>query len=221
MVRAAGKRRGRPPATAAVVDEARADLMDAASEVYGRHGYDATSVTLIIQAAGISRPTFYKQFANKHEVLAAVVWRANEDLYRRILERLTGAATPVAQLEAVTDAYLAWGCDTGALVRILYSEIHHPASPVSEARNWVIGKLLELFQVQAREAGIKDVDPLYLDVLVGAVERAGASLFESGRIREEALARRRGIILRVLLAGLARPGEYESIPELPRQPQNR
>lgn len=218
MATAAGRRRGRPPATAEDIDEARASLMDAAQAVYARHGYDASSVALIISEAGISRPTFYKLFANKHEVLAAVVWRANERLFARTMEYLAGAPTPVEQLEAVTDAYLEWGRDTGPLVRILYSEIHHPASPVGEARQWVIGRLLELFRAQTREAGIKDIDPLFLDVLVGAVERAGASLFEREAVTDRALARRRRIILRILLAGLARPEEYEQIPPLPTWP---
>ncbi len=216
MTGAAGRGRGRPRASAEDIEQARAALMDAAARVHGRHGYDATSVALIISEAGISRPTFYKLFANKHEVLKAVVWRANERLFVRTLERLGGANTPVERLEAVADAYLEWGRDTGPLVRVLYSEIHHPASPVGEARQWVIDRLLELFLAQTREAGIEDIDPLFLEVLVSAVERAGASLFEHEEITDRALARRRRIILRILLAALARPEEYALIPELPR-----
>lgn len=218
MTTTAGKRRGRPRATAEDIDEARVSLMSTAAAVYARHGYDVTSVALITEATGISRPTFYKLFDNKHEVLAAVVWRANEELYREILERIADAATPVERLEAVTDAYLTWGQSTGPLVRILYSEIHHPASPVGETRQWLLSRLLDLFQQQTRQAGIEDIDPLFLDVLVGAVERAGASLFEREAITDQALARRRRIILRLLLAGLARPEEYEQIPPLPTWP---
>lgn len=47
----------------------RAELSDAAWELFGRKGYEATSVAEIARAAGVSRRTFFRYYASKEDVL--------------------------------------------------------------------------------------------------------------------------------------------------------
>ncbi|MFJ5261859.1 TetR/AcrR family transcriptional regulator [Streptomyces sp. NPDC088387] len=55
----------------------RDDIARAAVEVFGRHGFDRTSMDLIARAAGVSRPALYQYFHNKHDVFAAVSAQVN------------------------------------------------------------------------------------------------------------------------------------------------
>jgi len=210
------KKRGRPPATRQEIAASRAIVIRAAAEVYGQRGYDDTNVAHFLEAAGISRPTFYKLFANKHEVLAIVVRNANEALLEHMVRQLQVAETPLEKLTAVIDAYLNWGQETGPLVRYLYSEIYHPRSPVGPTRQWLLEQLLALFAAETRAVGLTDLDPLFLEILISAVERAGASLFEREAITPDAVVRTRHIMMRIAVAALARPDEYDLIPPLPR-----
>lgn len=64
---------GRPSAAQAAALPQR--LHDAALRVFTEHGYARASMDAIASAAGISRKTLYARYANKAEVLGAVVDR--------------------------------------------------------------------------------------------------------------------------------------------------
>jgi AcrR family transcriptional regulator len=73
----AKKRRTRGPGRLSAEEtEALADrLLDAAQAVFIAHGYARATMDAIAQAAGASRKTIYARYANKEEVLAAVIQR--------------------------------------------------------------------------------------------------------------------------------------------------
>jgi AcrR family transcriptional regulator len=50
-------------------------ILDAAQELFYRQGYQATVVNQIIDAAGISKPTFYAHFASKEDLCVAYLRR--------------------------------------------------------------------------------------------------------------------------------------------------
>jgi AcrR family transcriptional regulator len=54
-------------------DQRRAELLDAAREVFISHGYHRASVGLIVREVGCARGTFYNYFENKRAVFTAVV----------------------------------------------------------------------------------------------------------------------------------------------------
>src|SRR5690349_12652376 len=65
-----------------------AGTVGAAATVFARLGFAATRVEDILAAAGIARRTFYKSFASKEDVLAAV--------YQLAIQELLGAMTATA-----------------------------------------------------------------------------------------------------------------------------
>ena len=107
------KERGRPRAFNA--DEA----VDAAAEVFWRHGYDGASIADLTAAMGINKPSLYGAFGNKEELFHRVVARyAEHDMAyaRRALEQLTGYEVAQALLldnvDAVTRPDRPAGCLT-------------------------------------------------------------------------------------------------------------
>jgi TetR/AcrR family transcriptional regulator len=64
----------------------------AALAVFGRYGYQRTSMDLIAKAAGISRPALYQHFSGKDEV------------FRAAGERIVGELVSAAETAAATDA---------------------------------------------------------------------------------------------------------------------
>lgn len=65
-------------------DEIRARIMAAGLDVFGRKGFEAATVEDLLQAAGVSRATFYAQFAGKPDVaraLATDIWQRATLLY--------------------------------------------------------------------------------------------------------------------------------------------
>jgi AcrR family transcriptional regulator len=64
-------------------------LIEAATKLFEKHGYDATGTPEIAQAAGVSVGTFYRYFEDKHEVYLEVARRMMLKAYADTIEHLT------------------------------------------------------------------------------------------------------------------------------------
>lgn len=199
------RRRGRPVPGEA--PDVRPALIDAAAAVYARHGYHGTTVEMILQQAGISRPTFYRCFSDKHAIISAVVTRANDALRERIRQVVDQGQDSVTKVESAVDAYLAWGQEQGALAGPLYGEHGDPQSPAGGERQKVLIELAQLFMVQAEADGRPNIDPLLYDALLRIVEYLGSSVFVRPDFTAADVARARTVILRIVLASLAQEGD--------------
>lgn len=62
--------------------------MDAAVEVFARHGVDGASVNEIAHTADVANGTFYNHFKDKTEIVAAVAFGIAEDVARRLDEAM-------------------------------------------------------------------------------------------------------------------------------------
>ncbi|MEU6710217.1 helix-turn-helix domain-containing protein [Nonomuraea sp. NPDC046802] len=58
-------------------------ILDAALQVFGRYGYRRTSMELIAQAAGVTRPALYQHYANKQDIFHAMAGRAIDQVIDR------------------------------------------------------------------------------------------------------------------------------------------
>lgn len=63
-------------------------ILDAAEPLFARHGYDATSLRQITQAAGITEPGLYNHYAGKQDLYAAVLERALDPMVLAMDEHL-------------------------------------------------------------------------------------------------------------------------------------
>lgn len=64
--------RGRPRTEDAVVIEGR--LLDVALREFLQHGYGSTSMTRIVQAAGVSKTTLYSRYPSKEDLFRAIIY---------------------------------------------------------------------------------------------------------------------------------------------------
>jgi AcrR family transcriptional regulator len=64
-------------------------LLDAATELFAKHGYDKVGTPELAERAGVSVGTFYRYFADKHVLYVEVVRRMLSDAYADILAGLT------------------------------------------------------------------------------------------------------------------------------------
>lgn len=77
-----GRRPRVPPA------EARAQVLDAATECFERYGIAQTTIDDVVRAAQIPRATLYRIVGNKNQLLRAVVEREMERLLERLAKRM-------------------------------------------------------------------------------------------------------------------------------------
>ena len=64
-------------------------LLEAATELFSVHGYDAIGTPEIAQSAGVSVGTFYRYFDDKHEVYLEIMRRTMVVAHAETIDRLT------------------------------------------------------------------------------------------------------------------------------------
>jgi AcrR family transcriptional regulator len=97
----------------------RGAIVDAAKELFVEHGFDQTSVTDILERAGISRGALYHHFAAKEDVFAAVFVMTSTDAIRQAVRRIPPNSTPI---DALLAGCLGWldAVKDPAIHRILF-----------------------------------------------------------------------------------------------------
>lgn len=139
----------------------RRRLIDAAVLEFAARGIDATSVEQISETAGFTRGAFYSNFADKDELILAIVedsQRATNALFRGAVEQLPDG---VGISEAVTLVLQR---------RLISPEIHTTMLEIT-LRSRRDPELAALLAERRRE-----LSPLFRDVLETAATRVGVRL---------------------------------------------
>ncbi|MCX4092697.1 TetR/AcrR family transcriptional regulator [Nocardia sp. alder85J] len=207
-------RRGRPPQTAEQADEVRARIVAATGAVFTEHGSRGLHVARIIEAAGISRPTFYRYFGNAEQPLHVLLAASNDGLVGGIRAALAQSTEPVQLGIALIDAYLEWAAGHGPMLRPVFAELHDPGSPVSGYREDAFDDIRALVRATFAALGRRPPGPLELDTALQVCEYVVFRL-SAAPPAPEALAAARIIMIRSVLVTLGTRADIESALTLP------
>jgi AcrR family transcriptional regulator len=83
----------------------RSAILTSARTCFLAFGYDHTSVSQILEVAGVSRGAMYHHFASKQDVFAAVFMQTSADAVRQAAARASAKQSP---LDALIAGCLAW-----------------------------------------------------------------------------------------------------------------
>jgi len=206
-------RRGRPPQTPAQADEVRSRIVAATAAVFTESGSRGLSVARIIEQAGISRPTFYRYFANATAPLDVVLTQSNEGLVGGIRRALEESDEPVALGIGIIDAYLDWARGHGPMLRPVFAELHDPASPVSAYREEAFDDIRALVREKFAVLGRQLPAPLDLDtalqVCAFVVYQVSLATAPGADPDPEAVAEARLTMIRTVLVTLGRREDVE------------
>jgi AcrR family transcriptional regulator len=84
----------------------RGRLLDAATELFARDGYEATSIEAVLAATGTSRGALYHHFAGKEALFEAVLERLHKRAAREVAAAARAAPDPVEALRAGCSVWL-------------------------------------------------------------------------------------------------------------------
>lgn len=135
---------GRLPAA-----ERRRQLLDTAIRVFAETGYHETTMALIAEAAGVTKPVLYQHFASKRDLYLAVLEDTGERLYQAVLGAAGTVDNPRGQVEAGFRAFVQSVVDDRWGFRLLFSgvnrqdaEFHAVASRVERSMAAGIAQLI-------------------------------------------------------------------------------
>lgn len=162
----------------------REELVDTARRLFRRHGFHATGIDRVLEAAGVARMTLYNHFQSKEELIVAALELEDHefrDWFSAEVER--GEATAAQRLLRVFDVLKRWldGCRdseagfTGCLFSKAvaeYSALNDPIHKVAQAHKRKIHLYLSEL---AKKAGLPKSDEITDAMLIlidGATSQA-------------------------------------------------
>jgi AcrR family transcriptional regulator len=115
---------GRTERAKAAREQRELQILEAALQVFAARGYHGTSVSDLVDAAGVARGTFYLYFDSKQAVFLALLERLLVAMRGAVLgvDTRAGAAPLTDQVVAILRAFLTTAAGSRALTTIVFRE---------------------------------------------------------------------------------------------------
>ncbi|WP_239476976.1 TetR/AcrR family transcriptional regulator [Nocardia arizonensis] len=126
----------------------RTEILDATAELLARAGHaDGVSIRDVGKMVGVSAPSIYRHFADKDQLIEAVVARTFEDLYDAMSAAVDPSLSPMNRLRDQGMAYVRYALEHPAQYRVATA----PADHVSEVDRVLSSGAFQLFTATVLE----------------------------------------------------------------------
>lgn len=173
----------------------RARLLEVATDLFVRRGYQATSIDDIAASAGVSRMTVYHHFPRKDVIMEAWVAARRAHLQRVLADAAAGTTGTATQLRTAFAAMADLYESDAAVSRSLVAEWVRIGGPVATYAARTGGVIVRMLDRGRRRGEIRsEIDPqaagqVLLDVYLGALYRwASGPPPAAGALRRDVLA---------------------------------
>jgi AcrR family transcriptional regulator len=154
------------------VSSQRERLLAGAVSAADRHGYPSATVSAIIAAARVSRPTFYEHFANRSTALLAAAAETQRRLVALVSEELDAHPAEQALAGALSAIFAHAEADPPA-ARFLAEELLGGGAAALELRDHGVSALGRLVAARLAQADAEAEAPdLPAELVIAAAERA-------------------------------------------------
>ncbi|MDG2308180.1 MAG: helix-turn-helix domain containing protein [Candidatus Binatia bacterium] len=190
----------------------RIRILEGAMKAFGQHGYNDTRVEDILLEAGVSRPTFYKFFANRDEVFDAIAESQAFSVIQSMKGAIAIAADPLERLDKAIDAYLRWRAAIGPIGTVLIAEAMRPGSNAGQQRQAILDAVTLWFTAEASEVLGTETDPLLYVGVVAALERVSSEI-DQARVGEKEIQRCKVVMMQIVLGTLSWDRDRDALME--------
>jgi len=185
----------------------REAIVVAATECFAEKGYHATSISDIIDSAGIARGTFYLYFKSKHDIFRFIL----DDFIKHIGDQikrisLAGRVSPADQMRANVERLVDAVLERPAPAKIIFNEAVGLNPEIDDRLRSFYGKLILMIEKSlARGITLKivrEVDPrLAATIIIGAFKEVMIQkiVFKQSRFSRKAIV---DGLINVLVGGL-------------------
>jgi AcrR family transcriptional regulator len=154
-------------------DQRRQQLLDVAREVFAANGFHETSMDVVAEAAGVTKPVLYQHFPSKRALYMELLEHTGAQLLEQLDVATKVASSPRERVEAGFFAYFRFVVHNQASFRLLFStsirsdpEFSGVVDKVVRAAADVIAELIEI-PASGRHRHV------LADALVGMAEAVG------------------------------------------------
>ena len=188
-------------------------ILDAALELFGQNGFEATTVSAICEAAGVSEATLYEYFDSKEQVLFSIAEHYTQGEVERLEQVRHYIHDPRETLRVVIQGYLEFyernPLYTSVALLTLKANRNFTGSAAYEMVRRASRPIVDAFQ-EGLEAGLfrSDLDGyLVRNLVLGFVEHLTTQWVVTGR--PERISQYRDIIHGMVMRAIEQPGEAD------------
>jgi AcrR family transcriptional regulator len=153
--------------------ETRDRIVDTASRLFYKQGYNLTGINQLIDEAGVAKASLYQHFASKEELLIAYLTKTSNEWFIGLKAHITPYETPKAKTLAVFDLLLTFS-ETVSFRGCHFQNIISEVPPETEA----VRAVVRMHKTQMRQ--------FFTDLLAGVNQASQADvitvLFEGALI---------------------------------------
>jgi AcrR family transcriptional regulator len=189
-------------------DVARNMIIAAGARVFASKGIRETSVEDLLEAANVSRRTFYRMFESKEDVALALYVFGTTQLLDKWRRTIATTSDPLEQFSKCIDVFITNAMMMGPLIFVLGGEATRQESPLHRRRMEVHDTFVEMI----REANydIAKIDPLLVRTTLFALEALTRHILAEGdegrKVPPSAIDRAKKVMNRIVTAGFAGHG---------------
>jgi AcrR family transcriptional regulator len=100
----------------------RRTILTAAGELFLAHGYEGFSLRQVAERIGYSATTIYRYFANKDDLLFAIVYEGFQQFGRELTAAAHHTDDPVQRLESLGRAYIRFGLQNPVHYQLMFMQ---------------------------------------------------------------------------------------------------
>jgi AcrR family transcriptional regulator len=100
----------------------RRTILTAAGELFLAHGYEGFSLRQVAERIGYSATTIYRYFANKDDLLFAIVYEGFQQFGRELLAVAQRTVDPLQRLENLGRAYIRFGLQNPVHYQLMFMQ---------------------------------------------------------------------------------------------------
>ena len=190
-------KRASAPRKRLTFEQRRVAILDAALEVFAKHGYRGASIDDIATAAGVSKALIYEHFPSKRDLHAALLERHVGELFERLVESAATSEPGEVRLRAGVDAFLSFVEARPDAFRMLFRDAVEPevAQLLQGLGQQAALQVAELIATEPREKRAGDAEEreaieIFGALLTGAVQQLALWWDEHPRVPRERLVTR-------------------------------
>jgi len=124
--------------TAARKEARRKTILEAATRLFGSHGYHATTVPMIVAEANSSTGSFYAHFRNKEDVFAAVLEGLGQTIGALLEQAKVAEPNPLLRILYAVESLFLYLAENPEVARILIVESSGLSPALEQVRRGIL-----------------------------------------------------------------------------------
>ena len=149
---------------------ARTEILIHSINVFARRGLERTTVQHLLDAAGISRRTFYKYFRNKIDVLESIYQILVENMILRFRNETTHGGTLSDVIRHTCNIYFDYHLSLGPIIRLMMEEARRTDSILAPHRQRAYEAVSRVMQSELQRVSGRRLDLLVHRALIWNLE---------------------------------------------------